>query len=236
MVYMDRMSSPQKTMRVGTPGDLSHQSLGVPVTIGRVADSDDSGVTTRRRWPVVLAILGALALLVAVTGVFGGLRGQDNGPQEAKPGTTVDQGLFDVQVMDARAGRMKLGEYDPLANLLVVRMRVTNRGDKSYGISSFLWGLAAEPRRGSYVQPDLMRSQGDIQGDVTTSIDPRLPVVVQVVWPLGNATAPPSAVTLALRQWEYGQSFTTDVFYWSVTKQSPIMAKVTVPVRRGATS
>jgi hypothetical protein len=185
---------------------------------------------------MVLAILGALALLVVVTGMFGGLRGQDNGPQQAKPGTTVDQGLFDVQVMDARAGRMKLGEFDPLANLLVVRMRVTNRGDRSYGISSFLWGLAAEPRRGSYVQPDLMRSQADIQGDVTTSIDPRLPVVVQVAWPLGDATAPPSAVTLALRQWEYGQSFTTDVFYWSVTKQSPIKGKVTVPVRMGATS
>jgi hypothetical protein len=43
-------------------------------------------------------------------------------------------------------------------------------------------------------------------------------------------------VTVALRKWEYGQSFTTDTFYWSVTKQSPIMAKVSVPVRTGATS
>jgi hypothetical protein len=184
---------------------------------------------------MVLAILGALALLVVVTGMFGGLRGQDNGPQQAKPGTTVDQGLFDVQVMDARAGRMKLGEFDPLANLLVVRMRVTNRGGESYGVSSFVGGVAAEPHPGSYLQADIMRSQGDIQGEVTTSIDPRLPVVLQVVWPLGNATAP-STVTLALRKWEYGQSFTTDTFYWSVTKQSPITAKVSVPVHAGATS
>jgi hypothetical protein len=184
---------------------------------------------------VLLVVAGALALVTAVTWAAGGLRAKPGGPIVARPGSVVDQGLFHVQVMDARAGRMKLSEFDPAANLLVVRMRVTNRGDRSYGISSFLWGLAAEPRRGGHVQPDLMRSQGDVQGDVTTSIDPRLPVVVQVVWPLGNATAP-SAVTVALRQWEYGQSFTTDVFEWSVTKQSPITATVTVPVRAGATS
>jgi hypothetical protein len=201
-----------------------------------VADPQHTATEPRRRRPpVLLVVAGALAVVTAVTWAAGGLRARPGGPIVAKPGSVVSQGLFDVQVMDARAGRMKLGEFDPLANLLVVRMRVTNRGGESYGVSSFVGGVAAEPHPGSYLQADIMRSQGDIQGEVTTSIDPRLPVVLQVVWPLGNATAP-STVTLALRKWEYGQSFTTDTFYWSVTKQSPITAKVSVPVHAGATS
>lgn len=184
---------------------------------------------------MVLAILGALALLVAVAGMFGGLRGRDSGPQQAKPGSTVDQGLFDVQVMDVRAGRMRLHEFDPAANLLIARVRVTNLGDQSYGIGSFIHGVVAEPKPGKYAEADLMRSEGDINGEETSSIHPRLPITVQVVWVLGNAAAPPK-VTVALRTWEYGQSFTTDTFYWSVTGQSPITAKVSVPVRQGATS
>jgi hypothetical protein len=184
---------------------------------------------------MVLAILGALALLVAVTGMFGGLRAQDSGPQQTKPGATVDQGVFDVQVLDVRAGRMKLHEFDPATNLLIARMRVTNRGDESYGIGSFVHGIAAEAKPGKYAEADAMQSEGDINGEETSSIHPRLPVIVQAVWVLGNAAAPPQ-VTVALRTWEYGQSFTTDNFYWSVTKQSPIKAKVAVPVRQGATS
>jgi hypothetical protein len=201
-----------------------------------VAEPQHTGTEPRRRRPpVLLVVVGTLTVVTAVTWAAGGLRARPGGPIVAKPGSVINQELFDVQVMDARAGRMRLGEFDPLANLLVVRMRVTNRGDESYGVSSFVGGVAAEPHRGSYLQADNMRSQGDIQGEVTSSIDPRLPVVLQVVWPLGNAT-PPSTVTLALRKWEYGQSFTTDTFYWSVTKQSPVMAKVSVPVHTGATS
>jgi len=184
---------------------------------------------------VFLAVMGVMAVLLAVAGVFGGFRAQAGGPVAVKAGSTVDQGLFHVQVMDARAGRMKLSSFDPLRNLLLVRMRVTNTGDKTFGISSFLDGVAAESKPGTYLQPDFIASEGDIDGQVTSSIHPRLPVTVQLVWPLGNATAPRTA-TLALRQWDYGQSFTTDSFYWSVTKQSPIKAKVTVPVRMGATS
>jgi hypothetical protein len=222
-------------MRVRTLKDLSHQSPGVPVTIEPVAESDDPGVTTRRRWPIVLAILGVLALLIAVAGVFGGLRGRDGDPQQAEPGSTIDQGLFDVQVMDVRAGRLKLHEFDPDANLLIARVRVTNLGDQSYGIDSFVHGVVAGPKPGKYAEADYSRSEGEINGEETSSIHPRLPITVQVVWVLGNATAPPK-VTVALRTWEYAQSFTTDTFNWSVTAQSPIKAEVSAPVRQGATS
>jgi hypothetical protein len=179
--------------------------------------------------------MGVVVVLLAVAGVFGGFRARPNGPAAARPGSTVDQGLFDVQIMDARAGRMKLSSFDPLRNLLLVRMRVTNLGDRSFGVSSFLDGVAAESKPGTYLQPDFMGSEGDIDGQATSSLHPRLPITVQLVWPLGDATAPRTA-TLALRQWDYGQSFTSDTFYWSVTKQSPIKAKVAVPVRAGATS
>jgi hypothetical protein len=184
---------------------------------------------------VLLIVFAGLTVIVAVTWAAGGLRARASGPVTVKPGAVVDQGLFHVQVMDARAGRIKLGEFDPPANLLVVRMRVTDRGTQSYGISSFVGGIAAEPHPGRYAPADIMRSQAGVQGQVITSIHPRLPVTVEVVWPLGDA-APPPVVTLVLRQWSYGQSFTTDTYYWSVTKQSPITAKVTVPVRAGATS
>jgi hypothetical protein len=184
---------------------------------------------------VLLVILAALVLLAAVVWAVGGLKAKPGGPVEAKAGRVVGQKLFNVQVMDARAGRMKINSYDPLANLLVVRMRVTNLGKTSYGILSFLDGVAAEPQHGKYVTADLMRSQGYAADQVTSFIHPRLPVTVQLVWPLGNSTAP-RTVTLALRKWDYGQSFTTDTFYWSVTKQSPIAAEVAVPVRTGATS
>lgn len=164
-----------------------------------------------------------------------GLRAQPNGPVQSVAGRTVNQGLFDIQILDARSGRMKLSSFDPVANLLIVRMRVTDLGDKSYGVGSFVEGITAEPKPGKYAEPDLMDTQGDVNGQVTSEIHPRLPVVVQVVWKLGNATAP-RTLTVALRLWEYGQSFTTDEFYWSVTKQSPIKAEVKVPVRLGATS
>jgi hypothetical protein len=184
---------------------------------------------------VLLGSAAVLAVLIAVTAVFGGFGTRPGGPTAAKPGRVVNQGLFDVDVLDARSGMLKLHEFDKPQNLLIVRMRVANLGKETYGISTFLWGVVAEPKPGHYVDPDMMMSTGDINGGETTSIHPGLPVVLQVVWPLGNATAPVN-LTLALRQWEYSQSFTTDTFDWAAGKSSPITAKVSVPVRLGATA
>lgn len=182
----------------------------------------------------MLSGIAVAVLMLAVTGALGGFRAQPDGPANAKPGTVVHQGLFDVQITDARAGRMKLDEFDPVKNLLLVRMRVTDLGDRSYGISTFMGGVVAESKPGTYISADFMGSEGYVDGGKTSTIHPRLPVTLQLVWPLGNAS--PRTVTLALREWSYGQGFTTDEFYWSVTKQSPIKAKMTIPVRQGATS
>jgi hypothetical protein len=217
----------------GSGGFYQQQSGVPPVTIGRVPPEEKKRPS--RRLMVFLIVSGALVLLVAVAGAFGGLRAQPDGPEHLTAGRTVNQGLFDVQILDARAGRMKSSSFDPPQNQLVVRMRVTNLGDQTYGVTTFLYGIAAEPRPGTFVAPDLMKSNGDVHGYGTSSIHPRLPVLLQLVWPLPEGTTPHS-VTVALRMWDYSQSFTTDTFYWSATKQSPITAEVAVPVRTGATS
>lgn len=182
----------------------------------------------------MLSGLGAVVVMLAVVGALGGFRPKPGGPGTAKPGTVVHQGLFDVQVTNARAGRLKLSEFDPLKNLLLVRMRVTDLGDRSYGITSFMDGVAAEFTPGRFSPADFIGSQGYVSGGQTSTIHPRLPVTIQLVWPLGDTT--PSTLTLALREWTYGQSFTTDEFYWSVDKTAPIKTRVTLPVRQGATS
>jgi hypothetical protein len=130
---------------------------------------------------------------------------------------------------------MKASSFDAPSNTLVVRMLVDDRTHDSYGIGTFLGGVAAEPKPKSFAEPDSMKSEGDVQGNDTSTIHPRLPVVVQVRWSLPEGTTPKSA-TIAFRTWAYGQGFTEDTFYWSVTKQSPLTATVTVPVRAGATS
>jgi hypothetical protein len=188
-----------------------------------------------RRLRVTLIVIGALALLAAVTWAAGGMRPRSAGPVRTVAGRTVNQGLYDVQVLDARSGRIKPDSYSPPANLLLVRMRVTDLGDKSYGVGSFIEGVAVELSPGKYLPADFVNSSGYVYGQKTTEIHPRLPVEVTVVWQLGTATVP-RTVPVALKLWEYDQSFTTDEFNWSVTKQSPIKAKVSVPVRLGATS
>lgn len=198
-------------------------------------DEQDDNNTSGRRLVVSVIVAGAFLLVTAGLWAAGGLRARPSGPEQVRAGHAVNQGLFDVQVIDARAGRLKLGSFDPPANLLAVRMKVTDTGDQSYGVSTFLDGVAAEPRHGTYLDADLMRSQGYAGNQVTSTIHPRLPVTLQLVWVLGGSTAP-RTVRLALREWEYGQGFTTDEFSWSVSKQSPITAEVTVPVHTGARS
>lgn len=180
-------------------------------------------------------VVGTLVILIAVIGAFGGLGTRSTAPPRIAPGTDVDQRLFTVRVLDARAGRIKLRPYSPLKNVLIVRARVTNDGDHSFGIVNFISGVVAEPRPGNQVEPDLMDSRGSIGGQGTTEIHPRLPMDVELVWPLPDGAAPRS-VTLALRQWKYSQSFTTDTFAWTVGRTSPVAARVVVPVRTGATA
>lgn len=178
-----------------------------------------------------------IVLVVAAVAAWatGGLRAKPSAIAKVEPGRVVDQDLFKVRVIDARAGRMKVHSFDDPSNLLVVRMQVTDTGKESYGIGRFLDGLVAEPKPGTYVDAEDTLSDGDIQGNLTSTIHPRLPVMLQVRWKLPDDTTLRS-VTLALRQWTYVQGFTDETFSWDAGKDAPIIAKVTVPVRAGATS
>ena len=128
----------------------------------------------------MLTGIAVAVVMLGVVGALGGFRSKPGGPDTVKPGAVVHQGLFDVQVTDARAGQLKINSFDPGRNLLLLRMRVTNLGRQSYGITTFMDGLAAEPKPGKYLQPELMDSQGYIDGQVTSTIHPRLPITVQL--------------------------------------------------------
>lgn len=185
----------------------------------------------RRRLWTTLGVLGAAALVIGVTAAFGGLRAAPSGPAKVAVGRPIDQGPFTVTVLSVRTTEVKQFA-GPAQHTLVITARVVNTSAKSLGIVSLLDGVAAEPKPGRYVDADLMASIGMIAGAKTSDLHPRLPLDVQLDWDLPANTTPP-AVTLAFRQWTYGQSFSSDVFDWTVTKQSPITAKVTLPVRAG---
>lgn len=208
---------------------------GQTVTIEAVNPVAPTDHPPHRRLLVTAVVMGVVAVLVAVIGLLGGLGTRSGDPRRVGPGATVDQGLFRVQVLDARAGRITPSSFEPARNVLIARLRVTDLGDRSWGVSTFLNGVVAEPKPGHQVSADPMGSMGEIGNADTTEIHPRLPVVVEALWPLPDGTAPRS-VTIALRQWHYGQSFTSDTFDWTVGKASRLAARAVLPVRTGATS
>lgn len=190
--------------------------------------------TRRRRLPVTLGVAGLLALVIGVTAAFGGLGDKPDGPVRAAPRTTVDQGLFDVKVLKAQAGPTDAG-FGKKKNALTVWMHVANKDKETRSLTEFMDGVATEPSLAKYGRADFLMSTGESEGQTTTAIHPRMPIDVKLVWPLPNNTALRS-VTVDFRKWEYGQSFTTDQFEWTVYSGSPIAAKVTLPVRAGGGS
>lgn len=173
--------------------------------------------------------LGAIGLSIAVTAAFGGLRGRSHAPAKGGAGRSFDQGLFTVEVIDARTGHEKAG-LGKRAKVLAVRMRVTLKDDRSHAVSEFLEGVMAEPKSGSYVAADNELTTGLIGGQKTSELHPRLPAEVRAVWKIPE-TATPSTVTVALRQWEHKQGFINAEYYWYAGKDSRYTAKIGTSVR-----
>ena len=190
------------------------------------------GKRSRPRLLVTAATLGAFGLVIAVAAVFGGLRAQPHDPAKGGAGTSFDQGLFTVELLDAGTGHEKSALDNKRTKVLAVRMRVTLKDDTSHAVSEFLDGVMAEPKPGSYVAADTMLTTGLIGGESTSEIHPRMPIEVRAVWKIPETSAP-STVTIALRQWDYRQGFTTPEYYWYAGKSSPYTAKVGLPVRAG---
>jgi hypothetical protein len=188
---------------------------------------------SRRKVPATAIVAVVLGVLTAVMWATGGLRAQSAAPDQARPGSTVNQGLFSVQVVSAQTANMKVGFEDKPVPVLVVRMRVTNNGEdsqvmeggKSFGLSAGVQ-LAPAP----YRYPDAVRNDPAL--GAASALQPRLPSSVDTIWKLTGA--PPRQATVVLREWEYRLSFEEDEYYWS-TLDNPIIAQVTVPVRPGGT-
>jgi hypothetical protein len=188
----------------------------------------------RRGLLATVGVIVLLGLAVGVTAVAGGLRREPDGPMKAGPGRPVDLGLFKVVPLDAQMTAIKQFSGPP-KNAVAVRARVTNLGDRSWGITSFLDSVAAKTRSGRFAGADQMDSTGQITGDKTDQIHPRMPIDVRIVWTLPKNTTLRN-ITVVFRQWSYGQSFTTDEFEWTVGKDSPVAAEITFPVLPGARS
>ncbi|MCO5996140.1 hypothetical protein [Actinoallomurus rhizosphaericola] len=190
------------------------------------------GDRTRPRLRVTAATLGAFGLVIAVVAVFGGLRAQSHAPAKGGPGKTFDQGLFTVDVLDARTGHDKNAFGGGRTKVLAVRMRVAVKDVRSHSVFEFLEGVMAEPKPGSYVAADNELTTGLIGGQKTSEIHPRLPIEVRAVWKIPETSAP-TTVTVALRQWVYKHGFFDSAYYWYAGKDSSYAAKVGVSVQAG---
>jgi hypothetical protein len=197
-----------------------------------VDHSDESAEETRRRPLVWLTVLATLGGAVTVLGMAGGLAATPGKPRQAGPNTAVDQGRFTVTVLGARVGMVK-GLFSQAAKRsLIVKMRVVNNGTDTASVDvSFVHGLVGEPKPGTYKEvPDGNATATTSDGSKTSSIEPGLPVTAEVSWELPAGTTP-AKMTLALRQWEYHPGFTDVEYIWFMTKSSPVMAEITVPVQ-----
>jgi hypothetical protein len=169
-------------------------------------------------------------VLIAVTWATGGLRAQTAAPNQVGPGATIDQGRFSVKVIGAQTGSAKVGFEDTARPVLVVRMRVTNTGKDTVGMSgiSFDQGVLLRPAP-PYRFPDSVRN--DPAKGNADSLPPRVPRDIDVIWKLSGPA--PRQVTLDLREWTRHLQFDHDAYYWIAGKTAATVALVTVPVRQG---
>jgi hypothetical protein len=182
----------------------------------------------RRKLLIAAAIVGGLCLVIAVIGVFGGLKAKPSGATQVKPGETLDQGRFTVTVLSARVGDVK-GPLDSKAkHSLIVRMRVTNNGTDTASLDGDLKiGMTGVPKPGKHLDP--AEVTGLANGSPTTLVQPGLPVEADASWELNPGSAPTQAV-IAFRKWEHGAGFSDPQIVWKVFSGSAIAATVTVPV------
>jgi hypothetical protein len=188
---------------------------------------------SRRKVPATAIVAAVVVVLTAVTWATGGLRAQSTAPEQVRPGSTVNQGLFSVQVVSAQIANMKVGFADQPVPVLAVRMRVTNNGERSQTMEG---GRSSGLSAGVQLGPAPYRYPDDVRGDpalgLATALQPRLPHNVDVIWKLTGG--PPRQAAVMLREWEYRLSFEEDEYYWTALDR-PIIAQVTVPVRPGGT-
>jgi hypothetical protein len=196
--------------------------------------SPQHSTRSRRAVPATAIVAAVFVVLTAVTWVTGGLRASSSSPEQLRPGATVEQNLYTVQVISARTASMEVGLDDKPGPVLAVRMRVTNNGDRTTTISG---GKLSGVTGGVLLGPQPGRRADDAVCDpalgATLSLQPRLPTNVDMIWKLTGP--PPQQVTVGLQRWERWLTLDQDEYIWSVTDPTYI-AQVTLPVRQGGTA
>lgn len=182
-----------------------------------------------RRWVVPVCVLFAVALLVPVLWVTGGLAATPRQPA-ASPGERLDLGQFTVTVRDARIGMATARFGNKKERFLIVRMRVVNQGKEtaSLGTGGLTDGVVALTKAGKWVKPDQVR--GVAAGAETGVAQPGLPVEASAMWKMGP-TGRPRKLTVGLREWKYEHGFTDSDFKWLVFREDDELAgRMTLPV------
>ncbi|MEU5876562.1 hypothetical protein [Spirillospora sp. NPDC047279] len=184
----------------------------------------------RRRFLVPAIIGGAVAVLLPVLWLTGGL---DQTPQQPRraPEQIVDQGKFTVTVHDARITTDK-GVFDTKPQrYVVVRMRVVNNDKETASLSSggLKDGVAARTKAGTWLKPDDV--EGMSAGSPVTSVQPGLPIEATAMWKMGPADSP-RQFTVGLLEWEFGTGFTDAEYRWRVVEKAEdrLAALFTLPV------
>ncbi|MFI0372711.1 hypothetical protein ACH35V_33030 [Actinomadura sp. 1N219] len=183
----------------------------------------------QRRWVVPLCVLSAVAVLVPVLWVTGGLEETPKQPAE-QAGKTLDLGLFSVTVRDARVGLEGGGFGGEKERFLIVRMRVVNKGKETESLDTggLADGVAALTKDGKWVKPEQV--EGVAGGAKTGVAQPELPVEASAMWKLGPVDAPPK-LTVGLRKWSYDHGFTDSSFNWTIDREDEtLVGRLTLPV------
>jgi hypothetical protein len=196
---------------------------------------------SRRALPATAAVAGVLTVLTAVTWVTGGLHAESASPRIGAPGAAIDQTRFTVRVDSARATTAKVSLEPKPVPILAVRMRVTNTGKDTVTLEDPTFGFTA----GVFLGPEVvggvgwsgkhsrLREPDDVQTNPSVgtaeTVPPRMTRDVAVIWKL-TGPAPPQ-VTVDLRDWDYRLTFDRSEYIWWADQDSPVAAKITVPVR-----
>jgi hypothetical protein len=192
-----------------------------------------AGRTHRARY-IAAGASSLLVLLLAVTWVAGGFDAAARPSIAVKPGALIDQGRFKLRVLNARAGVMGAGFSDK-KNQLAIRMLVENASNESATSLELQRALFASAKPGG-PRNEVTDSTIIVTGGTESYFHPRIPTQIDIFWELPNGTSLPQAIVSVRESVFQEEPAGAAEPYWLLSKNSPVVATVTLSVRQGATS
>jgi hypothetical protein len=192
-----------------------------------------AGRTHRNRY-IAAGAAGLLVLFLAVTWVAGGFDAAARPSIAVKPGAWIDQGRFKLKVLNARAGVLGAG-FSTKKNQLAVRMLVENTSDESATSLELQRAIFASAKPGG-PRNEVTDSTIIVAGGSESYFHPRIPTQIDIFWELPNGTSLPQAIVSVRKSVFQREPVGAAEPFWNLSKNSPVVATVTLPVRQGATS